>query len=100
MITLSLDGCKCTQHVINIKIVSVCTMINPKSMLWQLTIFSWATYNQFFFGFFRQRLNYGSFSQATVTIYDLLVHLIKYNFQCLFYCYGSELGENIEQAMI
>ena len=52
MITLSLDGCKCTQHVINIKIVSVCTMINPKSMLWQLTIFSWATYNQFFFWLF------------------------------------------------
>ena len=30
----------------NIKIVLVCTMTNPKSVLWQLTMFWWAKYNQ------------------------------------------------------
>ena len=36
-----------------------------------------------------------SFSLATVTIYDLLVHLIAYSCLRLSYCYGSESGENI-----
>ena len=40
-----------------------------------------------------------SFSLATVTIYDLHEHLIAYIYQCLSYCYGSESGENIKQAI-
>ena len=40
-----------------------------------------------------------SFSLATETIYDLLAHLIAYICLSLSYWYGSESGENIEQAI-
>ena len=80
-------------------------MINPKSVLWQLTMLWEAKYNQittifFYFGFFVDGSIMDSFSQATVKIDDLLVHLVACHCLCLCYCYGSKSGENIKQALI
>ena len=79
-------------------------MINPKSVLWQLTMLWGAKYNQnttifFYFGFFVDGSIMDSFSQATVKIDDLLVHLVACHCLCLC-CFGSESGENIKQALI
>ena len=89
----------------NIKVVLVYTMTNPKSVFWQLTMFWWTKYYQmttifFYFGFFINGWIMDLFSQATVTIDDLLVHLVACHCLSLCYCYGSESGENIKQAII
>ena len=54
----------------------------------------------FYFGFFVDGSIMDSFSQATVKIDDLLVHLVACHYLCLCYCFVSESGENIKQALI